>query len=119
MSEFITVGQHPKPQPTVCVKGGVVPVSARLVAISLAIQLADIIVNGLLAKRGFFQIGAGPMAQWLGLSQFTFWSIWKTSVFVILITATLTNRRRMIVFLNFCFGWLLIWGVLIFWMSVS
>ena len=94
-------------------------ISTRLVAINLTIQVADILVMALLARRGFFRMNVSPIAHLLGLNQLASWMIWKTSSFVLLIEATLAGRRRLILFLNFFFAGFLMWSVLMIWMSIG
>jgi putative copper export protein len=94
-------------------------VTTVLVAISLGIQLADLIAMAVLAKGGFFRIGAGPIAQVLGLNQFAFWALWKTGAFVVLVAATLMDRRRLLMILNLWFGGLLIWSTLLQWVTAG
>lgn len=84
-------------------------ISTRLIAVYFALQLADILLMILACGRGYFQHGAGPIANLFGLNELAVWAITKTLVFVLLFGAIITGRRRLILFLNLWFAVLLIW----------
>lgn len=86
-------------------------ISTGLILVYLAIQVADILFMIVASSKGYFRLGASPVAHLFGLSQLGVWIIMKTSAFVVLILAVLFGRRRLILFLNFCFSTLLIWSV--------
>jgi len=57
MDAFTNAGQHQSLQQTLSLNGQ--SASAGLVAISLSIQVADVLATPLLSRKGFFRIGVG------------------------------------------------------------
>jgi hypothetical protein len=88
-------------------------VSEGLILAYFAIQLADILVMIVAFRNGYFQFGAGPIGSVMGLNELGVWVIMKTSAFFLLPVAIFTGRRRVILFLNFWFAWLLAWMILV------
>lgn len=84
-------------------------ISNGLILVYISIQVADILLMIVASGRGYFRLGAGPIGHLLGLNQLGVWLIMKTSAFVVLITAVLAGRRRLLLCLNFSLAALLTW----------
>jgi hypothetical protein len=88
-------------------------ISTRLLVLSIAIQIVDIVIMVVAIRRGLFSFGPGPVGRLVGLGPATIWLIFKTSGFAVLILAVFRGRRWLILLLNAWFAAFIVFNIAI------